>query len=489
MKKFWKNHKKEEIVVSEGGQDGLELVSLEDGPSVPAPGRKRKKKEKTLLTPAQKKKKRKRIITGAVAACLVLYIVSRMFAPAPIPIVTVRSAQVGTIEQTVDTSGTVQTEVKKTYFSPLSAKVGEFQVEVGDTVTAGDILLFYDAEDLEERRQEASLQNDEAYYNYQDTVNKSASEAAEYSRSSHDVEILEQQVADWKATVSALRQYITDLGCHLRDAQKDGHENRSAELQSMIDQANNDLTDKQEELAEFESDLAEQKAIQSASEDAVLTDSARKQATATKDLAEMKADKVESAVEEVKDGLKAEFGGVVTDIKAVEGGVTEENGELLTVESNEDVCVMISLNKSDLEKVKEGQKAVVTVVGKEYEGTVTRVSKSATKNDKGASVVEGEIHIDNPDEDIFLGVDAKVKIEGVKAENVVTVPIEAVNVGKEGSFVYVVEDGILGIRDVETGISSAEAVEIVSGLDGTEQVVLSVGTGLEEGSPVMAVEG
>ena len=389
----------------------------------------------------------------------------------------------------MDTSGTVQTEVKKTYLSPLSAKVGECQVDVGDTVAAGDVLLTYDAADLEERRQEASLQNDEAYYSYQDTVNKSAAEAAEYSRSSHDVEILEQQVADWKASVSALRQYVTDLGCHLRDAQKEGHENRSVELQSMIDQANNDLTQKQEELAEFESDLAEQKSIQSASEDAVLTDSARKQVTATKDLAALQAEKVESAIEDVKDGLKAEFGGVVTDIKAVEGGVTEENGELLTVESNEDVCVIISLNKSDLEKVKEGQKATVTVVDKEYEGTVTRISKSATKNDKGASVVEGEIHIDNPDADIFLGVDAKVTIEGNKAENVIAVPIEAVNVGKDGSFVYVVNDGVLETRTVETGISSSELVEIRSGLDGTEQVVLSIGTGLEEGAQVTAVEG
>lgn len=103
--------------------------------------------------------------------------------------------------------------------------------------------------------------------------------------------------------------------------------------------------------------------------------------------------------------------------------------------------------------------------------------------------MEGEIHIDNPDADIFLGVDAKVTIEGNKAENVIAVPIEAVNVGKDGSFVYVVNDGVLETRTVETGISSSELVEIRSGLDGTEQVVLSIGTGLEEGAQVTAVEG
>ena len=42
---------------------------------------------------------------------------------------------------------------------------------------------------------------------------------------------------------------------------------------------------------------------------------------------------------------------------------------------------------------------------------------------------------------------------------------------------------------METGISSAEAVEIKSGLDGSEKVVLSIGTGLEEGIRVNAVEG
>ena len=149
----------------------------------------------------------------------------------------------------------------------------------------------------------------------------------------------------------------------------------------------------------------------------------------------------------------------------------------------------ISLSKSDLEKVHEGQKAVITVVGKEYEGTVTRVSKSATKNEKGASVVAGAVHIDNPDEDIFLGVEAKVKSQGTVVENAVAVPIEAVNVGRDGSFVYIVENGVMAVRNVETGISSMELVEIKSGLTGDEQIVLNNSMGLQEGAQVTPVEG
>ena len=445
--------------------------------------------QKKTLTPEQKMKRKKRIIAGVAAVVIVGFAVSRMLTPAALPMVSVRSAQVGNIEQSVDASGTVTTEESKTYFSPVGAKISECKVQAGDAVAAGDVMLVYDAQDLEERQKEAELQNDEAKYTYENTVGKSNKDASEYSRSSHDVEILEQQVEDWKAEVHALKQYITDMGCFLREAQNEGHENDVEEYQNKIDQANNTLMVKEEELADFQSNLSEQKGIKNSTEDSMLTASGKKQIEATKDLAALKASQVTDAVAQMKDGLKAEFNGVVTDVKAVNGGTVEENGELLTVESTENVCVKVSLNKSDLEKVKEGQKAAITIVGKPYEGTVTRISRSATKNEKGAALVTAEIHIDNPDQDLYLGVDGKVTIQGNKAENVVTVPIEAVNIGKDGSFVYIVnENGMIEKRIITTGLSSAEATEVKEGLDGTERVVLSVDAGIEEGMQVTPVE-
>lgn len=445
--------------------------------------------QKKTLTPEQKKKRKKRIIAGVAAVVIVGFAVSRMLTPAALPMVSVRSAQVGNIEQSVDASGTVTTEESKTYFSPVGAKISECKVQAGDVVAAGDVMLVYDAQDLEERQKEAELQNDEAKYTYENTVGKSNKDASEYSRSSHDVEILEQQVEDWKAEVHALKQYITDMGCFLREAQNKGHENDVEEYQNKIDQANNTLMVKEEELADFQSNLSEQKGIKNSTEDSMLTASGKKQIEATKDLAALKASQVTDAVAQMKDGLKAEFNGVVTDVKAVNGGTVEENGELLTVESTENVCVKVSLNKSDLEKVKEGQKAAITIVGKPYEGTVTRISRSATKNEKGAAFVTAEIHIDNSDQNLYLGVDGKVTIQGDKAENVVTVPIEAVNIGKDGSFVYIVdENGMIEKRIITTGLSSAEATEVKEGLDGTEQVVLSVDAGIEEGMQVTPVE-
>ena len=56
----------------------------------------------------------------------------------------------------------------------------------------------------------------------------------------------------------------------------------------------------------------------------MLTANGKKQIEATKELAALKAEKVSAAVAQVAEGLKADFGGVVTDVKAVNGGIVEE---------------------------------------------------------------------------------------------------------------------------------------------------------------------
>lgn len=444
---------------------------------------------KAELTPQQKKKRKKRIIGGVIAAALVLFIVSRVLTPAALPMVMVRSAEKGTVKQTIDTSGTVKTEQQKTYFSPLAAKVEVCKVQEGDAVEAGQVLLTYDAQDLENRKKEAALQNDEAYYGYQNTMDKNSKDTSEYSRSSHDVEILEQQVENAKAEVRALKQYLTDMGCFLREAQNDNHKNLAEEYQAKIDQATNQLAVKEEELAEFQSDLSEQKGIKNSTESTMMTADAKKQAEASKELQALKSAEVTDAVAQVSDGIKADFAGIVTGVKPVDGSNVENGGELFTVSSIEKVCVDVSFSKSDLEKIEEGQKAVATIAGKQYEGTVTRISRAAAKNEKGASIIQGEIHIDNPDADLYLGVDARVMVEGNKAENVVMIPIEAINIGKDGSFVYVVTDGMVQKRMVTAGISSDEYTEIKKGLEVGEQVIISVDAGIEEGMAVNPVEG
>ena len=136
--------------------------------------------------------------------------------------------------------------------------------------------------------------------------------------------------------------------------------------------------------------------------------------------------------------------------------------------------------------VKEGQSVEITLGDNTYQGTVTKMSHIAVQNEKGTPVISATVSIDDPDEDIFLGVDAKVKIYAASAKNVVTLPVEVVNIGKEGSFCYVIEDGLVTKRNITTGISSEDYVEITKGIKEGEEVIADLGD-YTEGMEVQAV--
>ena len=84
-------------------------------------------------------------------------------------------------------------------------------------------------------------------------------------------------------------------------------------------------------------------------------------------------------------------------------------------------------------------------------------------------------------------MDAKVTIQAQNAENVVVLPSEVVNIGKNGSFCYVLKDGVITRKDITTGVSSDDYVEVTEGIEADEQVIRDIGS-LQEGMTVQAVE-
>lgn len=177
----------------------------------------------------------------------------------------------------------------------------------------------------------------------------------------------------------------------------------------------------------------------------------------------------------------------MTQIDATEGQVAANGSQILKLESTEDVAVRITVTKYDLDKIKIGQSAKVTIGSKEYQGEVSKIDKMAEKNNSGATVVGTEIKITNPDSDVILGVEAKVVISTAREENVIIVPVTAVNVDVDGEFVYTVENNVLLKKPVQTGISSDTYVQITEGLSEGEQVVTEVSSGLTEGMMVLAM--
>ena len=232
---------------------------------------------------------------------------------------------------------------------------------------------------------------------------------------------------------------------------------------------------------------AEMKSQQTSAESTKLNAGGKEELEAKNEMENITSQETLSAIQETENGILAEFNGVVTEMNAVEGKTPAVGEQLFKLESTEDVKVSISVSKYDLEKIKEGQKAVVTIGGNTYEGEVSKIDKMATKNNSGASVVNADIKILNPDENIFLGVEAKISVSTSKSEAALLVPFSAVNTDMEGSFVYAVENGVIVKKPVQTGISSDLNMEITEGLNEGDQILTEINGNIMEGMEVSAV--
>lgn len=205
-------------------------------------------------------------------------------------------------------------------------------------------------------------------------------------------------------------------------------------------------------------------------------------------LSELEAKSVEELIAEGKKGVQAEFTGVISDSKVAGGAAVSQGMEMFTLESTKNVCVEIQVSKYDFAMLKEGQKATITLGDNTYQGTLTKINKVAIPNEKGTPMIGATVKIDNPDENIFIGVEAKVTVQAASADNVLVVPVEAVNIGNDGSFCYVLRDGVIAKQTIETGISSDEYMEVKSGLKEGDQVIPDLGT-LQEGDQAQAASG
>lgn len=287
-----------------------------------------------------------------------------------------------------------------------------------------------------------------------------------------------------KAAVDELNSQIAALQASLAEPGEETGTNM--ELQQKLETA-------QAELASLEAKLEGQKAAAEADAGA-LSGEAKAQMQTNNNLAELESKSLEELIEEGKKGITAEFNGVISDKQVVEGAAVSQGMQLLTLQSIDNVNVEVTLSKNVYEKVKEGQKAEITFAGQTYQGTVTKISRIAISGAVGsnqASVASASImatvHIDNPDDNMFLGVDAKVKILAAEARDVVLLPTEAVNIGKDGTFCWVCEDGILTKRSITTGVSSDEYLEITEGIKAGEQVIADPGNH-EEGDSVVIIQ-
>ena len=109
--------------------------------------------------------------------------------------------------------------------------------------------------------------------------------------------------------------------------------------------------------------------------------------------------------------------------------------------------------------------------GEEFEGTITSVSSEASSGSSSAKYPV-EITFDKTD-DMRIGMTASASISIDEAEDVVLIPVDALQEKGNKTFVYTEKDSdgnLSGEVEVETGLSNGNKVEITSGLKSGDTV-------------------
>ena len=344
--------------------------------------------------------------------------------------------------------------------------------------------------DLQAEIDQLSVQKSQAEFEEDDATadileNQIEEKEKQIKENTKKIEKLEKELGDY-AEVSAeeIQNQITALSS--ASVNYTSASDASADVQ--IAQWQLDMQNAQETLAQLQSDLAEEKAKVSAGDTAVMTEAGKKAMDSSNNMAELESASVEELLKKGRKGIQAEFDGIITKADLTEGTPATQGLELVTVSSNREVAVRATVSKYDFGKLKEGQKATVTIGNNEYKATVDSISKVAQTNEKGSPVITCEVKLDNPDDNVFLGVEAKVAIITAEEKGVLTIPTESVNTGKDGTFCYTLQDGVVTKCDVKTGVNSADETEVLSGLKEGDTVIEELPEGVEEGSEVRAEE-
>jgi RND family efflux transporter MFP subunit len=131
----------------------------------------------------------------------------------------------------------------------------------------------------------------------------------------------------------------------------------------------------------------------------------------------------------------------------------------------------------------------VDAIGRSFAGRIVRFTRDVNFETR---TMETEIDVDNKDLSISPGMYANTQMQLDHAENIITIPVEALVLNGNRTTVYLLDAGNrVHVRNVEVGLRGSNLAEIKSGLEPGERVILGGQENYTEGekvSPILTQE-
>jgi RND family efflux transporter MFP subunit len=182
----------------------------------------------------------------------------------------------------------------------------------------------------------------------------------------------------------------------------------------------------------------------------------------------------------------APFAGVIT-VRNVDVGalVNEGNTLLFRIAQNDRLRTYVNVPQSDADSVHVGQiahLAIVDLAGHQFSGTVTRTANSL---DPATRTLLTEVQVINSGGLLLPGMYAQVDLTTPRKNPPLLIPGDTLVVRSDGPQVAVVgADHVVHFQRLQLGRDFGDKIEVLSGLETGQQVVVNPGDTVQEGAKV-----
>jgi membrane fusion protein (multidrug efflux system) len=170
--------------------------------------------------------------------------------------------------------------------------------------------------------------------------------------------------------------------------------------------------------------------------------------------------------------ITAPFSGTITKKFLDPGAVVSAlTSTLFTLMDPDRMKIIINILEQDIPRVTMGLEASVSVdafPGKKFTGTVSKFSQAV---DLATRTMAVEVDIPNPGHLLAPGMFATVSLNVGQKNDALTLPTQALLKDDQGLYVYIARGDTARRTRVTTGSEQNSRTEILSGLEGTEDVI------------------
>lgn len=325
----------------------------------------------------------------------------------------------GTVAQTVLATGSVQASKEVKVGAQVSGEIKQLHVKIGDKVQKGDLLATLDSRSQNNEHQSALANLEASKANFAAAEVKRNEAQKTFNRRQN----LNQSGADTKENLDNAKSALEQAKSALEQAKAEVRRNEIAVENSKLSLGH------------------------------------------TKVIAPMDGLVIATAVEEGQSVNSA-----------------QNSPTLVTIAQTDTMRIKAEIAEADVNKVQAGMPAYFTLLGNPKKRFVTQIasidpaplaiSNNSSSSDSAVYYYARLLH-DNANGELRIGMTTNVVITLAEAKDALIIPMTALQTTPEGETVRVLKNGSAEVQKVETGLDNGVMVEIRSGLNEGDEVIIS----------------